>query len=96
MNAPQKEDLRKVILEVIALRHPTALTVQGIRRRAEPELDFKITDEDVTAALQFLKGLGLATVQYADLGSSQHWQCTSKGVLANERGEVPPSPHTTE
>lgn len=96
MNAQQKEDLRKVVLEAIALRHPTALTISGIRRRVEAELDFKITDEDVEAALQFLKGLGLATVQFADLGSSQHWQATSKGVLANERGSVPQSPHSTE
>lgn len=96
MNPTQKEDLRHVVLEIIALRHPTALSVSAIRRRAENEVDFKITDEDVETTLEFLRGLSLTKFETDGLGTTKHWQATSAGVLANERGKIPPPPHTTE
>lgn len=96
MNASDKEDLRHVTLEIIALRHPTALTVSAIRRRAETEIDFKITDDDIDATLEFLRGLGLCRFEVDGLGTTKHWQATTNGVLANERGKIPSQPHTTE
>lgn len=96
MNPRQNEELRHIVLEVLANRHPLAFEPHSIRRRAEPELDFKITDDDVTVTLEFLRGLGLVKFETDGLGSSKHWQATSNGVLANERGKIPAQPHTTE
>lgn len=96
MNPTQKEDLRHVILEIIALRHPTALTNAAILRRASPELDFKITGEDTDATLEFLRGLSLARYESDGLGTTKYWQATSAGVLANERGKIPTNPHSAE
>lgn len=96
MNAQEKEEIRHVVLEALALRHPIALTVNAIWRRVKAQLDFEITEADVEAALEFLRGMGLMQSKTDDMGSTKHWQATSQGVLAHERGEVPKAPHSTE
>ena len=96
MNPQEKQDLRHVVLETIALRHPTALSVNAIWRRVKAQLDFEITESDAEAALEFLRGLGLVKFETDGLGSAKYWQATSAGVLANERGKIPQRPHTAE
>lgn len=96
MNPQQKQDLRHVVLEAIALRHPTSLAVNAIWRRVKSQVDFEITEADVEAALEFLRGLALARFETDGLGSTKYWQSTSAGVLANERGKIPEQPHSRE
>lgn len=88
MNAEEKEDLRHACLSVLACRHPAALPVRAIRRKAADEVDFKIEDDDVAAACQFLVALTppLARVAPDPLGSTQYFVATPEGVLVIERG----------
>lgn len=83
----QNEDLRHVVLEILATRHPAALPARAIRRRAADEVDFLITDDHIKGALEFLKGMTPPQVMSTrdDLGSSEYWNATSSGVLAYER-----------
>lgn len=87
MNAQQNEELRRVTLEVLAIRFPTTLQVSSIVRRINDAalLDFKATDESVAAALEFLKGLDEVRTRDDPHGSTKYWSATSKGVLAWER-----------
>jgi hypothetical protein len=85
LTAEEKEDLRKVALNVLASRHPTAWPVPGIRRRCETELAFTVTNEDVTAALELLQGLGFVAHETESLGSTKYWHATAEGVLHIER-----------
>lgn len=92
MTPGQNEELRHAALEVLATRHPSALATRSIIRRIEGDkmLDFKITDEDVNAALMFLSGLTPPLVNFTrdQLGSTQYSAATSAGVLAWERGTL--------
>lgn len=89
MITKEKEDLRHLVLEITALRYPVALTASAIRRRAETELDFPITDADIEAMLEFLRGLALCRFETDDFGATRYWHATSAGVLAHERGKLP-------
>lgn len=82
------EELRHAVLEVIALRFPTALPVKSIGRRVRDDamVDFAFTDEETAAALEFLKGEQLADFTEDSLGSSRAWRATSAGVKRYERG----------
>jgi hypothetical protein len=92
MNPHQNEELRHAVLEVLATRHPTALQTSSIRRRIEQNevLDFRITDEDVNAALMFLAGLTPPLIEFRNdpLGSTKYASASSAGVLAYERGTL--------
>lgn len=89
MTALENEELRKATREVLAARFPVALGVSAIRHRIESAtvLDFRITDEAVVSALEFLAGLLPAQAQQKDgeLGASVCWAATSYGVQAWER-----------
>lgn len=86
----QKEELRRAVLEVLATREGNALNLAGIRRRIEQGqmVDFKFIDEVLNAALVFLEGLKLVSLQHDGLGATKYWQATSNGVLAHERGVI--------
>lgn len=81
----EKEMLREVVLEVLSARHPAALTLAGIARRASIEVDFQVSEEDAHGAVQLLSGLGLANREVDPLGSTPYWRASSAGVLAVER-----------
>lgn len=86
MNDLDREQLRHTILEVLADRHPAALSRKAVQNRAaEAELDFEVTLPDVLAALEFLKGLGHVVSIADELGASEAWQASSTGVRAMER-----------
>jgi hypothetical protein len=87
MNAQQNEELRRVTLEVLATRFPTALQVPAITRRINDAalLDFQATDDAVIGALEFLRGFQHVAVTMEPLGSTKYYAATSAGVLAWER-----------
>lgn len=85
ITALQKEDLRHAVLEFLAVRFPAAHGLAAVRRRIERELDFKFEDDDLTAALEFLREKGLAKFVFDDLGSTRWWSATAEGVQAYER-----------
>jgi hypothetical protein len=85
MNAPEKELLRHAALEVLAARHPAALTLKAIGNKVRLGVDFQFGDEDLTGALALLQGLGLAREFPDELGSTRYWSSTPAGVLQVER-----------
>lgn len=87
MTAQQNEDLRHAVLAVTAVRHPAALTARQIRRRVAEEIDFQVAEQDVNAALEFLKSIGHVMCESDSLGSTKYWMATAGGVLAYERGQ---------
>lgn len=83
------ESLRLAAREVLASRPGVALPLPGIRRRIEQAtlVDHKFTEEELRAALAVLIGLKQIEVTYDQLGSTEHFQATSEGILAFERGQ---------
>jgi hypothetical protein len=86
MTPEQREQLRHVLLELLAARSHTAPATRMLRRLAAAELDFKFSDEDLAASLNLLKDLGYARKEPDPLGATEYWQATASGVLAQERG----------
>ncbi len=91
MTAQQNEALRKAVLHCLAIRSPTALPMSAIRSRlvGDREVDFQFGTDDLSAALNFLRGLGYVRFTHDDLGSTSYWLATAEGILADERGTVP-------
>lgn len=83
----QNESLRRETLAVLATRPGIALTADGIRRRLvmTQALDFRADNDNVNAALDFLKGMVLVDYTTDSFGSTRSWQCTSDGILHYER-----------
>lgn len=96
MNAQEKELLRHVVLEILAVRHPAALPVRAIRRQAARELDFEVAEGDVIGQCAFLVGMKFARASADPLGSTNYYAATSEGVLAWERGLKPNRPNNIE
>ena len=96
MNAQQKQDLRHVCLEFLAMRHPTAHGARAVRRTVARELDFAIAEDEVTGILEFLHQLGLVRVELDPLGSTKYFAATPAGVLAHERGLQPQPPEPVD
>lgn len=81
----QNQELRHEVLNVLAQRHPTALSTKQIHHRAAMSVDFAISEESVHAALEFQKGLNHVSLVPDAFGSTKYWTATSAGVLAWER-----------
>jgi hypothetical protein len=88
MNAQEKEELRHAVLECLAARHPAALNLDQIWKRAAKQLDFGFERLEVEPALAVLEDLKLVQVQQDSLGSTRYWSATAAGVLLIERGEA--------
>jgi hypothetical protein len=85
LDREQKERLRHIIRDLLAIRHPVALSAMQIRNKAAMETDFPVSTEDCAAAAEFLTGLGQLKNAHDNLGSTPYWQATPAGVLASER-----------
>jgi hypothetical protein len=85
MNTADNELLRHVVLETLVTRHPAALPMPALKRKAQPELGREVKDEELESALLVLSGKGLVKSHYDELGSSTWWQATGEGVLFHER-----------
>lgn len=81
------EELRHAALDVLALRHPVALDIAGIRRRIIQGrlVDHDFTDADLLSALDTLSGLGYSEFVTDELGSTNYWKATAAGKLFYER-----------
>lgn len=88
MTDEDKTLLRHAALEVLVSRHPTALSLAGIRRRLARELDFTCSDDELTGALVLLKDLGLVKAEPDPLGSLLYYRATGAGLLAVERATI--------
>jgi hypothetical protein len=81
--------LRHAVRRYLAERAAVALRVSVIRDMMEARqyVDFTITDDDVAAAIVFLKNLTPPQVmeRVDSLGSLRAYQITSDGALAHER-----------
>ena len=86
----QKEDLRLAIIEVLAVRYPSAFPPLGITRRViqDKMLDFDPPHAEVEAALQFLAEKNLVRFIFQDVGSTKHWSATADGVQKYERNQL--------
>lgn len=86
----QRQELRYSVRAYMGERFPAAMTARQIRHAVRRELDFAITEADVTAALEFMAGLiPPQTVRNeSTLGAMDAWQATSRGVQAWERNEA--------
>ncbi len=85
MSDDDKTLLRHAVMGVLASRHPAALSVAGIRRRVEHEVDVPVADDDVSSALSLLEDLGLAKGDPDEFGSEIYWRATAAGLLSVER-----------
>jgi hypothetical protein len=85
ITSEEKEMLRHAALEVLTVRHPAALAIDGVHRRVAYQLDFKAAIGDVESALEFWKSQGYASFNYDAAGSTKYWQATASGVLFIER-----------
>lgn len=81
----QKQDLRHVTMAALAIRAPAALSVRQLHRAVKKDLDFLFEENDVTAALEILKGFKLVESTPDEFGSTLYWRATSEGVLKHER-----------
>jgi chorismate mutase len=79
-----REDCRREVLRFLAERAALAHDAGAIRRRIN-QLGYELGDEDVRAALLFLRGLDLVAERFDPLGASKYWQVTSAGILHHER-----------
>lgn len=87
MDAQDKEDLRHKVLEILAERQPAGVTSAGVLRIASRELGMTLTETDVDAALELLRGLGFAIYNQDTMGTTKYWSATAAGVIKHERGE---------
>ena len=83
----QNEELRHEVLNVLAQRHPTALSTKQIHHRAAMEVDFAISEASANAALEFQRGLHHVSLVPDTFGSTKYWTATSAGVLIWERAQ---------
>lgn len=90
MTPADKELLRYAALEMLAAREGTAHQLPAIRRRVAAGLDFKFTDEELSAALDFQLQRGYLKYTFDPDGSSKWWQATASGILRIERGTTAP------
>ena len=79
--------MRHAVLDCLVWRHPTALSVAGIRRRVATEVGFAPETIAVEAALAILAGMNPALAESAadELGATAYWRATAAGVLFVER-----------
>jgi hypothetical protein len=88
------EFARQAVLAFLAARNAISFDAAVIRQRvtASRHLDFNPTDEEIAAALAFLRGREWVSVTRSGFGATQFYQATSAGVLAHERGELENTP----
>jgi hypothetical protein len=82
-----REILRKTVLKFLAerfrLAFDTAQLVALIKRRGMADFDFDL--EDIQKALAVVEGLGLIEKVTEELGATEYFKITSKGIIENER-----------
>lgn len=84
----RRDECRRKVLGFLAERAAVAHHPKTIRRRLNDGHEHDFTDAEVAAALTFLLGLAPKRVRAVTepMGSTLHYQATSDGVLAHERG----------
>lgn len=85
LSPEQREELRHVVLEVLAARHPTAQSLRAIRRLAEREVSFACSEDELESALAFWEPEHVTSGRDV-AGSTAYWRPTAAGVLLVERG----------
>ena len=87
MTPQQKEELRIVLLTVLAERHPLAFNAESIRNTLirRGVLDFAFSAQDAESALTVLEGLQLISRAVESLGSTRHWSASAQGMIEAER-----------
>jgi hypothetical protein len=87
MDQEHKEELRKEVLQCLAVRHPLAFTCGQVAERVRRRrlLDCPVTEEDALQALSLLEELELVSHEVDPLGSTRYYKATGKGVLESER-----------
>jgi len=82
----RKEDCRHQSLEYLVARPSLAFSATTIRRGIN-RAGGDFTDTEVAEALEFLVGLGHATVNPDGLGATRYYKAGSAGILFIERGQ---------
>ena len=90
MTADQKEQLRDAALEVLVACDFVPRPLHAIHRNVNKLVCFHFTDEELTAALEFLRGLSLVNYTENELGCTRWWLTTPAGVLKIERANSYP------
>lgn len=84
----RREECRRKVLGFLAERAAVAHHPKTIRRRLNDGHENDFTDDEIEAALAFLIHLAPPRAKAIPeaMGSTLHYQATSDGVLAHERG----------
>lgn len=85
MDPHDKELVRLSALENLVARFPVVQAIPSLKRAVEREVPFKITTEDVEAAVIYWRELGNAEFIQDEAGPTQWWKATTKGVQHVER-----------
>lgn len=88
LNRIQKEELREIVLRVLAIRQGHAHGADYILNRAAQDVSFSIDQDNVEDALHFLRDLNYVKSEQSTLGSSLSWLASAQGVLVYERSQT--------
>jgi hypothetical protein len=82
-----RELLRKATLRFLAERFRIAMDVESICRlmAAKRYTDADFDEEDLEQAIAILIGEGLVAREVEQLGATDYYRATGKGIVANER-----------
>jgi len=88
MDPDRAKEVRRAVLEFLAVRHHLAYDPASILKRVRDSrvLDFEPTLEEVEGALSFLRSSGWTGSIPSKIGKDIFHQATSAGVLAHEQG----------
>jgi hypothetical protein len=94
----QQADLRQVCFDFLAIRFPNAYEADAIARMItrRQRVDYPVSANDVTVAVRFLQGEGLAEPSLGPLAVSPSWAATSKGLAQYQRARVAADPREGE
>lgn len=91
----KQQDLRKVVMEFLALRYPNAYTADAIARMLTRRqvVDFPIKISDVVAACAWLSDEGFAKSVTDELSVIPVYSATSRGVAFYQQGVAAANPN---
>jgi len=82
-----REILRKILLKFLSERFRLAFDATQIAAliKRRNMVDFEIDVDDVQGALTVVSGLGLVEKIRDELGATEYFKITAKGIIENER-----------
>lgn len=87
MNQADREILRRVVLNFLAIRNVAAFSAEQISNRinAERQMDRPVSAEEVTSAADLLVEAGMVRSLPDGIGVIDYYKATAAGVLDSEK-----------